>query len=134
MVFCSVLLVIACMFSVEREYSKYSMIWRNAVQVHLSLALHQVIVTVLLYVDNFHINVSLNNGRFNFITIGAYFCEVIVATKENYYHCQQKYLKNFIIIDYVVSMKHAKEKGWVLSDRISVITSTTGPVHENALL
>ena len=87
------------------------MIWHNAVQIHLSMTVQQFLLTLLLYFDNFHFNISVNSGRTHLITIGASFCEKIIMNSDEYYHWQKIFF-NEIVIDYVVTLKYAKEKGW----------------------
>ena len=103
------------MFSVKNDYSRESFIIHNAVQVHLSIAIQKAIAIMLLFVDRFHINVSLKN--FHLITIGAYFCESLVRDDKQYYHSRRSFC-NFIVVDYVVTMEYANEKGWVINKNI----------------
>ena len=117
MIFCSALLVLACMFSVQNDYSRESVIIHNALQVHLSVAVQEAIAIVLLYVDRFHINISFRSH--SIITIGAFFCESLVRDSKQYYHCRRSFCK-WIVVDYVVSMKYADEKGWVISKNIEI--------------
>lgn len=137
MTFCSILLVIASIFSDESSYTRESIIIHNALQVHLSIAIQQLFLIVLLYIDRFHFNISVYNGRYHIFTIGGYFCESLVRDDKQYYHWQKKLFKNFIIIDYVTSMNYAEEKGWIkennwnvtnpirddINDRLTVITN-----------
>lgn len=117
MIFCSVLLVLACMFSVHNDYSRESIILHNALLVHLALIVQKAIAIMLLYVDRFHINVSV--GGHNLITVGAFFCESLVRDNRGYYHSQKSFC-NIIVVDYVVTMKYADTKGWIIHEDIEV--------------
>jgi hypothetical protein len=72
---------------------------------------------MLLYVDRFHINVSV--GGINLITVGAFFCESLVRDNRGYYHSQRSFC-NIIVVDYVVTMKYAEAKGWIIHEDILV--------------
>jgi hypothetical protein len=111
MIFCSALLVFACMFSVNNDYSRTSIIIHNALQVHLSIAIQKAIGITLLYVDHFHMNIYANNHHF--LTIGAFFCESLVRDGKQYYHYQRSFCNHFIVVDYVVTMEYADKMGWI---------------------
>ena len=127
LMFCSILLVVACMISTDSDYSRESMIIHNALQVHFAIAIQRLGLYVLLYVDQFHINISLNNGKIHVFTIGAYFCESLVRENKEYYHRKKSLFNNAIILDYVVTMQYAYERGWEQNQFV-----TSNPMDKDA--
>jgi hypothetical protein len=115
-VFCSVTLVLACMFSVDNSYSRVDMILRYALQVHFVTAVEELLFIALLYISWYHLNVSLLNGKFRLATVGALFCELLVENGTEYYHYQKSIGNGLIIIDYVVTMDYAEQNNWIKTE------------------
>ena len=128
-VFCSVTLVLACMFSVDNSYSRVDMILRYALQVHFVTAVEELLFIALLYISWYHLNVSLLNGKFRLATVGALFCELLVENGTEYYHYQKSIGNGLIIIDYVVTMDYAEQNNWIKTE-----LKVTNPMVDVTLL
>jgi hypothetical protein len=115
-VFCSVTLVLACMFSVDNSYSRVDMIIRYALQVHFVTAVEELVFIALLYISWYHLNISLFSGKFRLITLGALFCELLVENSTEYYHYQKIIGNGLVIIDFVVTMDYAQQNDWIKTD------------------